>query len=39
MRGIRILKIEYELPTPGQGYLNPGLCNEVHGRMGRRFIM
>ena len=39
MRGICIPTTEYAVfPTPGQGYLNPGLCNEEHGRKRRLFI-
>ena len=38
MRGIGIPTTEYVFPAPGQGYLNPGLCNEGYGRKRRRFI-
>ena len=38
MRGICIPTTEYVFPAPGQGYLNPSLCNEGHGRKRRRFI-
>ena len=39
IRGICIPITEYESLDPGQGYLNPGLCNEGYGRKRRRFIM